>query len=123
MLGTTYFYSGIIQKGKQLGRELGFPTINQYFGEDVLKPLSGVYESEVILKGKKYKGLTNIGNNPTLENDSFRSETYVFGFSEEVYGETACVMLKRFVRPERQFSSVEELKKQVLSDIEGIKNV
>lgn len=123
MLGTTYFYSGIIEKGKQLGRTLGFPTINQYFGDDVLKPLSGVYESEVILKGKKYKGLTNIGDNPTLKNDSFRSETYVFGLGDEVYGETASVFLKRFVREERQFSSVEDLKKQVLSDIERVKNV
>ena len=123
MLGTTYFYSGVIEEGKKLGRTLGFPTINQYFGDDVLKPLSGVYESEVILKGKKYKGLTNIGDNPTLENDSFRSETYVFGFNEDVYGETATVFLKHFVREEKRFSSVEELKKQVLSDIERIKNV
>lgn len=123
MLGTTYFYSGKIEQGKKLGRTLGFPTINQYFGDDVLKPLSGVYLSEVILKGKKYKGLTNIGDNPTLKNDNFRSETYIFGFNEEAYGETASIFLKRFVREEKRFSSLEELKKQVLSDIERIKNV
>ncbi len=123
MLGTAYLYSGTVEKGKQLGRTLGFPTINQYFGEEVIKPLSGVYESEVILKGKKYKGLTNIGDNPTLGKDSFRSETYVFGFGEEVYGETASVFLKRFVREEKKFSSVDELKKQVLNDIERVKNV
>ena len=123
MLGTTYFYSGKIENGKRLGRELGFPTINQYFDKDTLKPFSGVYESEVIIKGEKYKGLTNIGSNPTLKNDSFRSETYILNFSEDVYGQTATVMLKHFVREERRFSSVEELRKQVLSDIERIKNV
>lgn len=123
MLGTTYFYSGKIEQGKRLGSKLGFPTINQYFSDEVLKPKNGVYESEVIINGNKYKGLTNVGENPTVKTDSFRSETYIFDFDYDVYGQSAAVMLKRFIREEKDFGSLEALKAQVLSDIERIKNV
>lgn len=123
MLGTTYFYSGKIEQGKQLASKLGFPTINQYFSDDVLKPKSGVYESEVIINGNKYKGLTNVGDNPTVKTDSFRSETYIFDFDYDVYGQYATVKLKRFIREEKDLGSLDALKAQVLSDIERIKNV
>lgn len=121
MLGYPYFYEGEIVGGKRLGRELGFPTINQLFCESVLKPFAGVYASEVTIKGIKYKGLTNVGNNPTVEGDGFRSETYIFDFEGEVYGENAKTELLKFIRAEKKFNSVSELRAQVLSDIERVK--
>lgn len=118
MLGYEFFYNGKIETGKRLGRTLGFPTINQYFGSETVKPLSGVYLSEVTLLGEKYMGLTNIGSNPTIGTDNFRSETFIFDFNGEVYGENAYVSLKNFIRPEKKFSSVEELRQTVQNDIE-----
>ena len=121
MLSYPYFYVSKIEEGKKLGRELGFPTINQYLSESVLKPKSGVYASFVTLEGKKYRGLTNIGSNPTVEGDNFRSETYIFDFSGDAYGKIARTELIHFIREEKKFDSLELLKSQVLSDIERAK--
>lgn len=118
MLGYEFFYNGEIQNGKHLGRELGFPTINQYLGAEIVKPLSGVYLSRVFLNSKQYMGLTNIGENPTIGTDNFRSETYIFDFNENVYGKNATVSLKSFIRPEKKFLSLEELEQTVKNDIE-----
>ena len=123
MLGYRFFYEGEIVQGKQLGRELGFPTINQYLDETIVKPRAGVYASFVTLRSRRYKGLTNIGNNPTIGSDTYRSETYVFGFDKTVYGENAQIELAEFVRDEKKFESVDALRAQVLDDIERVKNV
>ena len=123
MLGYRFFYEGEIVQGKQLGRELGFPTINQYMDAETVKPRSGVYASVVTLRSRLYRGLTNIGENPTIGSDTFRSETYLFGFDACAYGETAKVELTEFIRAEKKFESLEALRAQVLSDIERAKNV
>ena len=123
MLGYTFFYEGKVEAGKKLGRELGFPTINQYFEAGQVKPFAGVYASTVRVGARRYKGLTNIGDNPTVSTDSFRSETYLFDFEGDLYGETARVELRRFVRQEKKFESIEALRRQVLEDIERAKNV
>ena len=123
MLGYPFFYEGEIVQGKQLGRTLGFPTINQLFGAGMVKPKPGVYASTVTLRGKTYRGLTNIGDNPTIGTDGFRSETYVFDFEKEVYGESAKIELHSFIRGEKKFESVAALTAQVLSDIERAKYV
>ncbi|MBR2589914.1 MAG: riboflavin biosynthesis protein RibF [Clostridia bacterium] len=123
MLGYRFFYESEIVQGKQLGRELGFPTINQYLDEETIKPLSGVYASIVTLRGQEYRGLTNIGDNPTIGSDAFRSETYLFGFDECAYGETAKIELTDFIREEKKFDTLEALRAQVLSDVERAKDV
>lgn len=123
MLGYPFFYEGEIIEGKRLGRTLGFPTINQLFGAEMVKPKPGVYASVVTLCGRTYKGLTNIGNNPTIGTDGFRSETYVFDFEKEVYGESAKTELYAFLRAEKKFESVAALTAQVLEDIERAKDV
>ena len=121
MLGFNFFYSSTVEEGKKLGRELGFPTINQPIPETALKPKSGVYASFVTLEGKRYRGLTNIGSNPTIEGDSFRSETYIFDFCGDAYGKIARIEPVSFIREEKKFASTELLKAQVLSDIERAK--
>lgn len=121
MLSYPYFFVSGVEEGKKLGRELGFPTINQYLPESVLKPKSGVYASEITIESKRYRGLTNIGSNPTIGGDSFRSETYIFDFNGDAYGKTARIELLSFIREEKKFDSLEALKSQVLSDIERAK--
>ena len=123
MLGYPFFYEAAVARGKQLGRELGFPTINQYFGAGCVKPRAGVYASRVTVEGKTYAALTNIGDNPTISGDSFRSESYLFDFDKQVYGKPATVELLRFIREEKKFKSTQALRAQVLRDIERAKHV
>lgn len=123
MLGYRYFYEGEVMEGKQLGGRLGFPTINLHFDADRLKPHPGVYASEVSIGGETYQGITNIGNNPTIGSDPFRSETFLFDFHRQVYGQTARVTLKTFLREEKKFESLQALEAQVLADIERAKHV
>ncbi|MBR0415038.1 MAG: bifunctional riboflavin kinase/FAD synthetase [Clostridia bacterium] len=121
MLGYNFYYESEIVTGKQLGRELGFPTINQYLGKQLVQPRAGVYAASVCIGENIYRGLTNIGDNPTIGSDSFRSETYVFDFDKDVYGQTARVELLRFIRAEMKFESIDALRAQVLEDIERAK--
>lgn len=123
MLGYPFFFEATVVQGKKLGRKLGFPTINQYLPAEIVHPRAGVYLSNVTVDGKVYRGLTNIGNNPTVGGEQFRSETYLFGFDGELYGKTAKTELLRFIREERKFESIEALRAQVLEDMERAKNV
>ena len=119
MLGYRFFFEEEIVEGKHLGRKLGFPTINQCFPAELVKPRAGVYASRVTIEDKSYRGVTNIGSNPTIGSDSFRAETYLFDFRKNAYGKTACVELCRFIREERKFESVAALQAQVFMDLEG----
>ena len=83
-------------------------------------PPNGVYTSDVIIGGKKYSGLTNIGKKPTISDHEERGvETFIYDFEDDVYGLDAEVYLKHFCRPEKKFSSLDELKEQLASDIEN----
>ncbi len=118
LLGHSICFSGEVEHGKQLGRTLGFPTINLTPPSDKLLPAFGVYRSEVELDGKRYSGLTNIGLRPTVADEMGPSvETYVFDYSGNAYGKSVKVKLIRFQRPEMQFASLEELREQIQKDL------
>ncbi len=122
-MGRPYSISGIVKKGKQLGRTIGFPTVNIYPSNEKLVPLYGVYSSYTYIDGKKIKGMTNIGSNPTVNfSDGIFVETNLFDFDMDVYGREIVVYLEYFVRPEKKFDSVEELKLQIDGDKEFILN-
>lgn len=122
LLGEPFFVSGVVENGKKLGRRLGMPTANLYPPSHKLLPPNGVYFSNVLLKEKKYRGVTNIGSRPTVEDGSRISvETYLLGLDGEIYGETIRVELLHYQRPERKFDSVEQLKAAVFRNIEEAK--
>lgn len=119
LLGIPYFILGNIVHGNHIGSTLGFPTINIEPDEDKLLPPNGVYTSDVIIDGKKYKGLTNIGTKPTVSDKGLRGvETYIYDFEDDVYGREAEVYLRHFCRPEMKFQTVEELKRTLKKDID-----
>ncbi|MGN0383971.1 MAG: bifunctional riboflavin kinase/FAD synthetase [Eubacterium sp.] len=119
MLGYPYAITGKVIYGKQLGRKLGFPTVNIMPDKTKVVPLAGVYKSEVLIKGKIYPAITNVGDNPTVDGDlKTRVETHIFNFSEDVYGENLEIHFLKFVRGEITFDSVEKLKERVAKDIE-----
>ena len=120
LLGYDFSFVSKVLKGDGRGRTLGFPTINQRYPETLTPPKFGVYESEILIDGKIYKGITNIGVRPTFPSDFIISETFIMDFGGDLYGKDLRVSLKSFLRDEKKFSSAEELKIQVLKDIEKI---
>ena len=114
-----FSYTAEVITGDRRGRTIGFPTINQKYPDELLPVRFGVYKSKVILGGDMYDGITNIGIRPTWQTDYIISETYIKDFSSDVYGKTVTVMPLKFVRGEVVFSSAEELKKQIQSDMEA----
>ncbi len=118
LLGAPYTIEQIVVRGAQLGRTIGFPTINQVFAEGQLVPCFGVYASEATVDGVVYPSLTNIGMKPTVHYDGQPlAETHLIGAEGDFYEKTVSVSLLRFLRPEMKFSSVEELTAQMQCDL------
>ena len=108
--GRDYVYSGRCVQGKQMGRQMGFPTANIIVPEDKFVVRRGVYVSRVSLGKRTLYGVTNIGRRPTLEdavNDVV--ETFIFDFDEDIYGADLEIGLMHFLRPESKMTSKEEL--------------
>lgn len=123
LLGDDYSVSGIVEHGAHLGTTIGVPTVNVLPPDNKLLPPFGVYKSVVMVDGKIFKGMTNIGRKPTVS-DSGRVgvETYIYDFDEDVYGKYIEVRLLEFMRPEMKFEGVEQLKAQIHFDIEEARN-
>lgn len=120
LLGYPYSISGKVLHGNQIGRTIGFPTINFEPEEDKILPPYGAYVSEVVVDGVRYKAVTNVGMKPTVEgNRSLTVETHILNFDKDVYDEFLEVSLLHFIRPETKFESFEALKKQLQSDVEN----
>lgn len=118
LLGYDYFFKGKVVHGKQLGRTIGFPTLNLIPSPNKILPEYGVYESEVVIDNLMYKGVTNIGIRPTIDDGTYVTvETFVLDFDEDVYDSDVIIRLKKFIRPEQKFDSVNGLKKQLEADI------
>lgn len=124
MLGYDYTISGFVEHGKQLGRTLGFPTMNVHPSSEKLLPPKGVYFSLVEIDGIKYRGIGNLGYKPTVTDERrMLMETYLFDYFDDAYDKAVKIELHQFMRPERRFVSVEELAAQVQKDIEKAKQI
>ncbi len=118
MLGSPFGFSAPVTHGKRLGRELGTPTLNQDVREGLIVPRYGVYASKVTLQsGEVFCGVTNIGVKPTVGGKIPLWETWMPNYSGgELYGQTADVRLLDFIRPEKRFDSLTELKNEILAN-------
>lgn len=123
-LGRPYSFSGTVSKGRQLGRSIGFPTINIEPDKEKVLPKNGVYSSRIVFEDEadiEYIGMTNIGNNPTVADGLSKViETNIFDFKKDVYGRQVKVFIMKYVRSEKKFTSIEELKNQISKDKELI---
>lgn len=116
-LGYEYFLTGIIVKGKQLGRTIGFPTANLKVEEDYkLIPQNGVYIVKSIINKKTVFGMMNIGFNPTVNGQNQTIEVHYFDFNEDLYGQKTTVSILKRIRSEQKFESVSLLKEQLQKD-------
>ena len=116
MLGREFSYCLEVVSGDRRGRLLGFPTINQFFPDNFVRLRRGVYASKVILSKKSYAAVTNIGVRPTVDGESFRSETCILGFSGDLYGAEVEVFLLKFLRDEQKFENLEKLTEAIEGD-------
>lgn len=120
-LGYHYFLTGSVQKGKQLGRSIGFPTANLQLTADYkLVPKNGVYIVQSTLHGKTVYGMMNIGNNPTVDGTQQHLEVHFFDWNNDLYQQTIRVELLHKTREEIKFDSVVDLKKQLELDQQEI---
>ncbi len=126
LLGYKYSISGKVSSGNQIGRTIGFPTANIILDDNKLAPKYGVYSSEINLGGHIYKGISNIGIKPTINkngntDEQCSLEMNIFDFNDYIYDKDVVVYLNRFIREERKFESIDELKKQIAIDISSVK--
>lgn len=110
--------------GNQIGRTMNFPTINQYIPQRQIVPKFGVYVSKTVIDGKDYRSITNVGIKPTIGGETNPlAETYIIGYSGDLYGQVVEISLFRFIRPEQKFASLDELHARIKADIEHAKSL
>lgn len=121
LMPTSFSFMSEVIKGDRRGRTIGFPTINQKYPEDLVKIKFGVYKVKVVIDGEEYDGISNIGIRPSFKSDYVISETYIKDFSGDLYGKKVKIIPQKFLREEKKFASLEQLKKQIEKDINQIK--
>ena len=119
-LGRPFTSLGTVVKGDQLGRTIGFPTANLSAHNEQFPP-NGVYSATVRRGSSQHRGVVNIGIRPTIANASGERvlEVHLFDFSEEIYGVDLELTFEQFLRPERKFSGLDELRAQISADVKS----
>ena len=141
LLGYAYSVSGVVEHGNAIGATIGFPTANIRLDSAKQLPASGVYAVEVHLQAQQsssnaifersdlqgvprrstpYKGVANIGTNPTVGNDHLSLEVHLLGFQGDLYGQPLIVSFLSFLREEKKFDSLEDLQQQITADISHV---
>lgn len=117
MLGRPYGVEGLVERGAERGRQLGFPTANLHPHNRVI-PRNGVYVTGTLIEGKWRRSVTNAGVRPTFGVETEPSlETFVMNWAGDLYGDVVRVRFLRRLRDERKFGSIEELKAQIEKDV------
>ena len=122
LLGEAFFLCGKVEKDRQIGRTIGFPTANIPYPQEKFPLKKGVYATKVTVDGVEYKGITNYGARPTFDNDKVVTETYLDGFSGNLYGKELTVRFVKYLRDVTKFENVEALKKQLEEDVRRARN-
>lgn len=124
MLGREYTIVGTVERGEQLGRQLGFPTANISAHSEQFPP-NGVYAAEARLDGATLRGIVNLGVRPTVSGGEPRRllELHLFDLVRDIYGEEVEVRFERYLRPEKKFESLEALAGQISRDVEAARSL
>lgn len=121
MLGRDYTVVGTVEKGRQLARQLGFPTANVVAHNEQLPP-DGVWELEAVIDGAHYQAIGNLGRRPTVETEDARRllEVHVFDFDGDLYEQVIEAKFLKFIRSEKKFESIDALKAQIELDVVSV---
>ncbi len=117
LMGRAYSIEGTVVHGAHLGTKMGMPTANLIPDAAKLLPPNGVYFSTAETETGVYPGITNVGRKPTVNGTFTGVETHLLNVNPDLYGKVIKVNFRKFVRPERKFSSLEQLKEQMQADI------
>jgi len=120
-LGRRHALSGVVFKGDQRGRTIGFPTANLAVWEELLLPANGVYAATAWLGERRYVAATNVGVRPTVNGRERTVEAYLIDFDEEIYGQTMRLEFEWRIRPEQRFSGLDALRAQIEQDVDEVK--
>ena len=115
-LGHPHFLTGEVVGGRHLGHKLGFPTANVLLPAGVVCPKHGVYACKARVGERVYTAVTNVGSRPTVEGHQVRTESWLLDFDGDLYGAEITLEFYRFLRPEKKFGDLEQLKQAVRSD-------
>lgn len=123
-LGYRYFLDGVVVRGYQVGRKIGFPTANLSVTDpDKLIPADGVYAVGVLVGGQAYKGMLCIGHRPTLDNGAKSIEVNILHFQSDIYGQPMRLIFVEYLRPEVKFDSIDALVVQMRKDEESVEAI
>lgn len=117
LLGYNFFFEGTVLHGDEIGRKLGYPTANLiYTDPDKIQLGEGVYAAQVIVNNEIKNGMLSVGKRPTLNDTIERIEVNIFDFDADIYGKRLKVIVKKYIRGQLKFKSLQELKEQMSID-------
>lgn len=119
LLGRPYFITGVVEKGLQNGRKMGFPTANLAYQEDMTIPKTGVYIGFCTVDGIRNKAIINVGNNPTFNGTKIKIECHLLDFNQDLYDKEIKVEFIDYLRGEVRFESKDLLQMQIKKDAEN----
>ncbi len=112
-LGHPHILSGTVVSGRKLGRTIGVPTANLRLPEDTVKLPHGVYAGKAVVEGREYLAVTNIGSRPTVGGHHVTVEAWLLDFAGDLYEKFVILEFHKFLRPEKRFDSLEELRREI----------
>ena len=112
-LGHRHILTGTVVPGYHLGRTIGIPTANLVLPKGLLIPKFGVYICRCIVDGVRYPAVTNVGTRPTVNGSHVTVEPWILDFDGDLYGRELTLEFYKFLRPERKFPSLEELRGEI----------
>ncbi|MBT6304595.1 bifunctional riboflavin kinase/FAD synthetase [Rhodospirillaceae bacterium] len=117
LLGRPWSFSGTVEAGDQRGRTIGFPTCNLRI-VDLIQPAHGVYAVQVAIENEIdwISGVANFGRRPTVNDRGTLFEVNLFDIERDLYGKSLTVRIIDFIRPEKKFTGIEDLKNQITAD-------
>lgn len=115
-LGHPHSLTGKVTSGRGLGHTMGIPTANLLLPEELVTPKLGVYACKAMVDGVEHLAVTNIGSRPTVGGHQVRVESWLLDFNGDLYGKQLTLTFHKFLRPEKNFSGLEELRKEILKN-------
>ena len=121
LLGEPFFFTAKVEKGDRRGRTMGFPTANQKYPENYVTLKKGVYQTVVTIGGKSYDAVTNIGVRPTYPKDFITAESHIINYCGDCYGKEMKTQIIKFLREEKVFANIDELKEAIAENLREVK--
>ncbi len=117
-LGHPHIFTGYVVPGQHLGRTIGVPTANLCLPKDLIQPRRGVYACRALVDGTEYLAVTNVGCRPTVSGENVTVEPWILDFEADLYGREITLEFHKFLRPERKFDTLEQLRSEIRRNAE-----